>query len=65
MAHGKKQINKLGTHYHRKGCKNYAAWVDPETDKEIVIDEFDPKSCKICATSGVACKRPVSLEEYK
>ncbi|KAM3142561.1 hypothetical protein pb186bvf_005463 [Paramecium bursaria] len=54
-----------GNHYHRKGCKNYAEWIDEKTKKPVLTEEFNEKTCKRCQETKKPCKRPMDLETYQ
>lgn len=45
-----------GNHFHRDGCKYYAAYTDPK--------EYRPEKCKACKANGKVCEKPESLKAF-
>ena len=58
-------INYSGTHYHRDGCEFRVLWVNPDTNQEILEEEYDPVDCEICKKTLKPCPRPLDLASFK
>lgn len=55
----------LGTHYHRVGCEYRIAWTNPDTNEEVLDEEYDPVDCEICKKTKLPCARPLDLISFK